>query len=97
MITIDIETACENGFPDPKTAIEPLICITVKSHSTKDIIVFGIGEYKNDNEKVTYLNFTTEQELLEAFIKFWQEEYWIVAKTIFTLRLLCNQSIPRSC
>ena len=73
MITIDIETACENGFPDPKTAIEPLLCITVKSHSTKDIIVFGIGEYKNDNEKVTYLNFTTEQELLEAFIKFWQE------------------------
>ncbi len=72
-ITIDIETECANGFPDPKTAIEPLLCVTIKSHSTKDIIVFGIGEYKNDNDKVTYHQFPTEQSLLEAFIKFWAD------------------------
>ena len=32
MITIDIEVACENGFPKPEDAIEPLLSITMKNH-----------------------------------------------------------------
>jgi len=71
IITIDIETMCENGFPDPKTTIEPVLCITVKSLNDKEIIVFGTGDYVNDN--VIYQKFSTESEMLEAFLKFWEE------------------------
>ena len=35
IVTIDIEVQCENGFPNPKDAIEPLLSITVKNHQTK--------------------------------------------------------------
>jgi len=71
IITIDIETMCENGFPDPKTTIEPVLCITVKSLNDKEVIVFGTGDYVNDN--VIYQKFSTEQQMLEAFLKFWEE------------------------
>ena len=33
IVTIDIEVQCENGFPNPKDAIEPLLSITVKKSS----------------------------------------------------------------
>ena len=47
MITIDIEVQCENGFPDPQKAIEPLLSITIKNHQNKRIMVWGIGEFVN--------------------------------------------------
>ena len=34
--TIDIEVACENGFPQPENAIEPLLSITIKNHQNKN-------------------------------------------------------------
>ena len=37
ILTIDIECESENGFPNPDEAIEPLISITVKEHTTKTV------------------------------------------------------------
>ena len=45
LITLDIEVESENGFPDAQKAEEKLLCITVKNHSNKAIIVWGIGPY----------------------------------------------------
>ena len=71
VVTIDIETQCENGFPDPEKAEEEMLSITIKNQSTKKIVVWGIGEYHTDREDVTYINCSNENELLASFMNFW--------------------------
>ena len=73
LLSIDIECESENGFPSPDKAAEPLICITVKDHTSKKIIVFGMGNFVNDREDVQYINCVTETGLAETFTKFWVE------------------------
>jgi DNA polymerase elongation subunit (family B) len=72
VVTIDIEVASENGFPKVEESIEELLAITVKNHQSKKIVVFGIGEYKNSRDDVTYHNCADEEELLKRFIAFWE-------------------------
>ena len=72
VVTMDIEVACENGFPDPEKAIEPLLSITIKNHQNKQILVWGIGDYKNSREDVTYVKCDTEYKLIQEFLSFWQ-------------------------
>ena len=55
IVTIDIEVACENGFPNPKDAIEPFLSITIKNHQTKEIVVWGIGEFQTNRQNVYYV------------------------------------------
>ena len=50
IVTIDIEVQCENGFPDPSKALEELLSITIKNHQTKEIVVWGIGDFKSDRK-----------------------------------------------
>ena len=73
--TIDIETQCENGFPDPEKAEEEMLSITIKNQSTKKIVVWGIGEYHTNREDVTYINCSNENELLASFMNFWVKHY----------------------
>ena len=65
ILTIDIECESENGFPSPDEAIEPLISITVKEHTTKKIIVFGMNDFVNDRPDVRYIICATETALSE--------------------------------
>ena len=71
VITLDIEVRCDNGFPDPELANEELLCLTVKNHSNKEIIVWGIGDYTNDRKDVNYIQCQDEKELMEKFLEFW--------------------------
>ena len=71
ILTIDIECESENGFPDPDKAEEPLICITVKDHAKKNIIVFGIGNFVNDRDDVKYIKCASEIDLVHRFTEFW--------------------------
>ena len=75
VVTIDIETRCENGFPDPEKAEEEMLSITIKNQSTKKIVVWGIGDYHTDREDVTYINCSNENELLASFMNFWVKHY----------------------
>ena len=74
-VTVDIETKAENGFPDPEKAEEEMLAITIKNQTTKKIVVWGIGEFKNDREDVTYVNCSNENELLSEFMIFWTKHY----------------------
>ena len=74
-VTIDIETQCENGFPDPQAAIEEMLSITIKNQTTKKIVVWGIGDYQNDRDDVTYIKCSNENELLAEFMVFWTKHY----------------------
>ena len=71
ILTIDIECESENGFPNPDEAIEPLISITVKEHTTKKIIVFGMNDFVNDRDDVKFIKCETETALIEKFLEFW--------------------------
>ena len=70
IITIDIEVASENGFPDPDVAEEEVLCITVKDHRTKKIITWGLYDYHTDREDVDYIHSIDEREMLEQFVGF---------------------------
>ena len=74
-VTIDIETRADNGFPDPEKAEEEMLAITVKNQTTKKIILWGIGDFKNDRDDVTYVNCSNENELLANFMNFWTKHY----------------------
>ena len=75
IFTLDIETTCENGFPDVENPIEELLCISVKNHSNKQIITWGTGEYKTDRSDITYVQCKNENQLLFEFMKFWIKNY----------------------
>ena len=55
LITLDIECESENGFPDVDEAIEPIISITAKEHTTKKIVVFGMNNFVNDRPAVNFV------------------------------------------
>ena len=72
VVTIDIEVASENGFPKVEDSSEELLSITIKNHQSKQIVVFGVGDYTNSREDVHYVKCVSEDELLEKFLKFWE-------------------------
>ena len=73
IVTIDIEVQCENGFPAPEQAIEPLLSITVKNHQSKKFVVWGIGKFNNNRDDVTYVECENELHLIKEFLIFWEK------------------------
>ena len=71
IFTLDIETTCENGFPDVENPIEEIICLSVKNQTNKQIITWGVGKYHTDRTDVTYVQCKHEKELMFEFMKFW--------------------------
>ena len=64
IFTLDIECTAENGFPDIDNPTEELLAITVKNQSNKQIITWGIGEFKTDRSDVTYIRCKNEKSLI---------------------------------
>ena len=73
IVTIDIEVECENGFPRPEEAKDPLLSITLKNHQNKKIVVWGIGDFENSREDVSYIKCESEKHLIQSFLTFWEE------------------------
>ena len=71
-LSLDIEVASENGFPDPADALEELLCITVKNYSNKQILTWGTQDFTTDREDVNYIRCSDEKELLKKFLEFWE-------------------------
>ena len=95
IVTIDIEVECENGFPSPKDAAEPMLSITIKNHQSKRIVVFGIGEFKNERDDVTYIQCQDEVHLLKEFLVFWEKHQPDIVTgwntEFFDIPYLCNR------
>jgi DNA polymerase elongation subunit (family B) len=66
---IDIETECDDGFPDPQEARKAITAITIIFR--KKTFVFGTGDYKVHKSGVYYKKFDSEHAMLDAFMKFW--------------------------
>ena len=95
IVTIDIEVQCENGFPNPKDAIEPLLSITVKNHQSKKFVVWGIGKFKNNRDDVTYIECEDEIHLIKEFLTFWERHQPDIITgwntEFFDIPYLCNR------
>ena len=70
--TIDIEVACENGFPDVQASAEEMLCLTIKDFNTKKVVTWGTREF-TPPEGVEYRVFWSEQEMLQDFHQWWTE------------------------
>lgn len=75
IVTIDIETSTEYGFPDPRTAQEEILLISVQDFNTKKILSFGCKPYLAENPNVTYIQCADEFELLRKFIDALKKDY----------------------
>ena len=71
LMTLDIETTAEYGFPDVETAQESILCITIKDFVSKKIIVWGVEPYQNSREDITYNLCDDEEDLLRKFHGYW--------------------------
>jgi DNA polymerase elongation subunit (family B) len=95
IVTIDIEVECENGFPKPEDAIEPLLSITIKNHQTKRIVVWGIGDFETTRDDVTYIKCESEVHLLKELLVFWEKYYPDIVtgwnSEFFDIPYVCNR------
>ena len=73
LVTIDIETKSENGFPDVESASEEVLLITIQDYTTKEIITWGTGPFNNTHDNVDYRQCNDEHHLLSSFIQWWIE------------------------
>ncbi|QJT70157.1 DNA polymerase [Synechococcus phage SynMITS9220M01] len=74
LVTLDIETTAEYGFPDVESAQEEILAITIQDYTTKQIITWGVKPFANKQENVTYHHCPTEHELLSRFINYWMQD-----------------------
>ena len=74
LITLDIETTAEKGFPDVESASEEILAITIQDYTTKQIITWGVKPFINKQKNVTYRYCSTEHQLLSDFINYWMED-----------------------
>jgi DNA polymerase elongation subunit (family B) len=72
---LDIEVGSENGFPEPRTASEPITAITIKFSDDKLYYVFGCGDYQKHRDDVEYIKCPDEYHLLKKFLALWQLKY----------------------
>jgi DNA polymerase elongation subunit (family B) len=79
ILTLDIETGSEYGFPSIENPIEEVLLISVQDNNTKKITTFGVKRFDVDNIKhitnknnFEYIRCRDEADLLSTFLKFWQ-------------------------
>lgn len=76
IFNLDIEVLITKTgvFPKPEVAEQPISAITIQDMVENKYYVFGLGEYKSTQKNIFYAGFSTEDELLKAFINFFQHE-----------------------
>ena len=74
VVTIDIECAADEGFPDIQKADKEITAITLRKNGKN--VVFGCGEFITDDENTNYIRCKNEHELLDKFIKVWNHPTW---------------------
>jgi len=74
LVTIDIEVASENGFPNVFDCAEELLAITLQNYATKHIICFASRPYINTRKDVVYVECKDEIDLIQHFLAFWERE-----------------------
>ena len=74
LVTLDIEVASEQGFPDVESCVEEILAISIQDYTTKQIITWGSKPFENNRKDVTYYHCPTEHQLLTSFIQYWMQD-----------------------
>lgn len=86
LYTLDIETTAEQGMIDPISANEEILLITIQDYATRRTITWGSRQFTEKVENHLYVECENESDLLQKFLKFWENNYpdvitgWNVAK-----------------
>ena len=75
IMSLDIEVACENGFPNVKECAEEMLSITVQDYQTRKLKVFGTRPYKNTRDDVEFILCDGETHLLRCFLDYWIKNF----------------------
>ena len=73
--SLDIEVACENGFPNVRECAEQLLAITVQDYQTRRLKVFATRDYHNTRKDVDFIYCDDEKHLLQCFLAYWQTDF----------------------
>ena len=71
LVTIDIEVASENGFPDVESCSEEILAITLQDYATKKIVSWGVKPFTHNRNDLIYHYCESEFALLNTFIQYW--------------------------
>lgn len=71
ILYIDIETTCEDGFPEISNPKEKIIAITCMVGNRKT--VFCLGLFTTDDDTITVNEYDDESQLLYDFVKYFRE------------------------
>lgn len=75
VVTIDIETDSEGGFPNIKTANKAITAITLRKNDR--LVTFGMQPYTPELDYVTYIECRDERDMLMRFIDIWRSDEWL--------------------
>ena len=78
VVSIDIETSAEGGFPDIQSADKEITAITISKKGK--MVVLGYNDFKipqGEEDNITYLQCESESDLLNKFIKVWRSTQFI--------------------
>ena len=97
VFTLDIETQVSTGFPEPRTAREPILLITIKDTRHNKIFTWGTREFNKQIDHLEYKAFHDEQSMLKDFIVWWQHNYPDIITgwntSLFDLTYLYNRMV----
>ena len=74
LVTLDIEVKSENGFPDVESAAGRNTSYINTRLYNKTNYYLKVGDFNNKQKNVIYKSFSSEFELLNAFINWWMIE-----------------------
>lgn len=75
IVSIDIETSTEGGFPNIETADKSIISISMSKNGK--MAVFGLKDYTPKSDNVVYTKCKDEVNLLDKFLKVWEMKEWM--------------------
>lgn len=92
---VDIEVESERGFPNPVTASEKILLISLKDLGDDKIITWGVKPLQKIIPNVEYRYFPEEKDLLRDFLAYWQNNYPDILtgwnSTLFDVTYLYNR------
>ena len=75
VVTLDIETDSEGGFPNIHEADKALTAITIRKN--QQAVTFGLFPYTPELDYVTYIECRSERDMIERFLALWRTEEWM--------------------
>ncbi len=75
VVTLDIETDSEGGFPNIETADKALTALTLRKNDKA--VTFGLQPYTPELDYVTYIECVSERDMIERFLNLWRSEEWL--------------------